>query len=122
MVAGVAGLMRPGPIVAAAVGFLYLAFAVFLVRLMSTRRAAGCGCLGRRETPPSRLHVGLNLVAAGAAVAVAFAPPPAIVDLARATPWNGLPFVAGLLTAGYALYLLVAFLPTVFFSWSRAGD
>lgn len=62
----------------------YLAFALFLVRL---RRVAGpdasCGCFGGGATPSSRLHLVVDLVAAGWCAAAAVWPVPGASTLLR---------------------------------------
>lgn len=53
----------------------YLGFAGFV--LAALRRGvplASCGCFGVQDTPPSRVHLGFNLVATAVAVAVALGP------------------------------------------------
>ena len=70
IVAGAGALWLGGPVAASAVGLLYGAFAVTVLRA----RAAGaesCGCFGRLDAPPSRIHVLGNLALAGASFAAA---------------------------------------------------
>ena len=73
--AGVGALWLGGPVAASAVGLLYAAFALAVLRALRTG-AESCGCFGPLDAPPSRVHVGGNLalaavsfVAAGADVA-----------------------------------------------------
>ena len=75
VVAGVGALWLGGPVVASAVGLLYAAFALAVLRALLTG-AESCGCFGRLDAPPSRVHVlgnlalaGVSFVAAGADVA-----------------------------------------------------
>jgi len=75
VVAGVGALWLGGPVAASAVGLLYAAFALAVLRALRTG-AESCGCFGPLDAPPSRVHVGGNLalaavsfVAAGADVA-----------------------------------------------------
>jgi hypothetical protein len=70
---GATALIMPVRPVALGVGALYVVFALFLVRLLTRRAPAEtCGCAGAREVPPSRLHVAMNAIAAGAALVVAW--------------------------------------------------
>ena len=75
IVAGAGALWLGGPLAASAVGLLYAAFALAVLRALLTG-AESCGCFGRLDAPPSRVHVLGNLalaavsfVAAGADVA-----------------------------------------------------
>ena len=78
----------------------YLAIIAFVVR---ARRAgtpiASCGCFGRLDTPPSLVHVGVNLAAVLAAVGVALDPSAGLPEVLRGQPLGGVPF-ALLLVAG----------------------
>jgi hypothetical protein len=57
---------------AALVAASYLAFAAFvLVALRRHLPLSSCGCFGARETPPTGLHLAVNLAAAAIAGAVA---------------------------------------------------
>ena len=49
-------------------GAVYVSFALVIGYVLVARvPLASCGCSGRQQTPPSVLHVGLNLAAASAA-------------------------------------------------------
>src|SRR3954451_20643843 len=93
---GALALRRPGPGTPAAVGVLYLGFAVFLVRLIRRGGATTCGCVGAAEAPPSTLHVVLDLVAAAVAVGVAVWSVPSVGSAIAASPMAGIPLVVGL--------------------------
>ena len=60
---------------------------------------ATCGCFGRPDTPPTSLHVAVNLVLLAAAILVAFARPmrPRSSSCSTTNPGSGLPllFVSG---------------------------
>ncbi len=97
---GVAAVLFPRPLPAALVATSYVVFAVVV---LFARRSGGvlatCGCFGRADTPPTILHVVLNLVFVAAAVALTFHPPnPAsLYAFLGQQPWLGLPlmFVSG---------------------------
>jgi hypothetical protein len=79
-VIGVAALARGGPVVAALVAASYALFAaVVLVALRRGGPLSSCGCFGKADTPPTRLHLALNVLAAAVALT---APPPiaSVVD------------------------------------------
>lgn len=84
--------------------------------LLALRRGGtvgSCGCFGRPDTPPTRLHVALNVAAAAAAVAapVAVDPGPRVVDALRDQPLAGAPFVALTALATWFAFLALARLP-----------
>jgi hypothetical protein len=95
---GAAGLAVPGPFPAIAVGTAYLAFAAVVVVLMR-RGEASCGCFGEIESPPSALHVAIDLGAAAAALGHAAATSPSIFEFARSLGWQTVPFL-GLIAIG----------------------
>jgi hypothetical protein len=118
---GLACLLALGPAAPAALAALYLAFALYLVSLVVRRvPAASCGCFGQRDIEPSILHVVVDLAAAGAGLAAVFDPPPSLWSVMGALPLNGLPFVAGLVAAGYLVVLAGTHLPALFFSYRRS--
>jgi hypothetical protein len=115
LIVGGACLVRPSRPFAWAMAVTYLAFAGFLSYLMVARvPEASCGCLGRREVPPSWLHVLLNLVAVVTATLAALDPSPGLPALVAKLPLYGVPFLIGGGALGYAAYLTVALLPEVF--------
>lgn len=111
IVAGGAALGLGGPVAASAVGVLYGSFAVAVLR---ARRAgaATCGCFGRLDAPPSRIHVVGNLaMAAVSLVAAGAARPPAqqVVEVLRERPGQGVALaVEVVVLAGLALVAFTA--------------
>lgn len=93
---GVAGIVLPWPPVAAAVALSYLAFAGFV--LVAYRRGgplATCGCFGTPDTPPSIMHVVINVGLAASAVVVAIAGRSGtLLSALSGQPWHGIPLVA----------------------------
>jgi uncharacterized membrane protein YphA (DoxX/SURF4 family) len=119
---GLSCLLALGPAAPAALAAVYLAFALYLVWLVVRKvPAATCGCFGQRDTEPSLLHVFVDLVAVGAGVIAVFDPPPSIWSALSGLPLYGLPFVAGLVAAGYLVALAETYLPTLFFSYGRSS-
>jgi len=73
---GVVALVFPRPVTAALVALSYVCFAGVVA--FARRRGgplATCGCFGRPDTPPTGLHLVLDLVLAGSAAAVAAGAP-----------------------------------------------
>jgi hypothetical protein len=94
VVIGVSALVTGGTVSAALVALSYLGFLGFvLVALRRDVPIASCGCFGKVDTPPSRVHVGVNLVAVTSAIIVAFDPGVGIVDTVRGQPLAGIPYV-----------------------------
>ena len=72
---------------------------------------ASCGCFGKADTPPTRLHVAVNLGAVAAAVAVAVQPSAGLGVVLPRQPLAGVPFVL-LVACGVGLcFLLLSSLP-----------
>jgi hypothetical protein len=109
---GVAALAVGDQATAVLVAVSYAAFAVFVaVALRTGAPIASCGCFGKADTPPTRLHVLFNLGAAAAAVAVAVQPRAGLGVVLPHQPLAGVPFVA-LVACGVALsFLLLSSLP-----------
>jgi hypothetical protein len=82
---------------AIAVATSYGGFAGFVaLARMRGGALASCGCFGKPDTPPTRLHVVLDLALAGAAAWVAAAPPAGVLaSVLQAQPLSGVPVVAG---------------------------
>ncbi len=86
---------RTGP--AAAVAASYLVFAGFVLwAMVRGGTLATCGCFGRPDTPPTAVHVAVNLVLAGSAAAVAATSPGSgtVLRVLARQPWHGVPLVA----------------------------
>lgn len=103
---GVAALAVGGPLLACAVGSLYVAFTLVVVRAMSAG-ATSCGCFGRVDAPPSWIHVVGNLaLAAVSFVAIAGDTPIEVMD---GQPAGGAGFVVMVgVIAGLALVAFTA--------------
>jgi hypothetical protein len=113
-------LVAPRPAFALSLSALYVAFTVFLAWLIIRRvPVSSCGCLGDREAPPSVLHIVLNVVAATAGILASVESVPPVLAAAGELPLYGFPFLVGLATAGYLVYLAEAYLPELFFSFRR---
>jgi hypothetical protein len=82
---------------AGVVALSYLLFAGFVIAALRANTAvSSCGCLGRRDTPPHIVHVVLNLLASGVALAAAARGGiPGLGEVIDAQPWSGVPFLIG---------------------------
>ena len=111
VVAGAGALWLGGPVAASAVGLLYAAFALAVLRALLTG-VESCGCFGSLDAPPSRVHVGGNLVLAGVSFVAAgagIAPVQAIVQSIGDRPAVGAALAAEIvLMAGLGLVAFTA--------------
>ncbi len=93
---GIAALLLPRPITAVLVALSYAAFgAVVAYARWRGGPLATCGCFGRPDTPPTIVHLLLDVVLLVAAAAVAATAPSEatlITELAR-QPWAGFPLL-----------------------------
>lgn len=84
---GAAFVVFGGRPLAVAVAVVYGAFAVFVAHALRVGVDGSCGCFGREDTPPSWLHVVVNVGVATAAVLYASGSVPSPVDeLAPTSP------------------------------------
>jgi hypothetical protein len=103
---GVAALLVGGPVLCALVAASYAAFAAFVVVALRTGAPiSSCGCFGKVDTPPSIVHVVLDVAFAGVAAAAAFTGAVALPDVLADQPLLGIPFVL-LLVIGCSLVFL----------------
>jgi hypothetical protein len=116
---GLLSMFAPSRWSAGALAILYAAFAAFLLLLIRAKApGATCGCLGSQETPPSLLHLGLDVAAATTAGVVALAPPAGIVSFSTRLPLFGFSFLLGTALIAYLAYLVAAYLPQMFSSYA----
>ncbi|HET9444184.1 MAG TPA: MauE/DoxX family redox-associated membrane protein [Acidimicrobiales bacterium] len=108
--AALAGLRAGAVLVAAS----YAAFVLFVLRALTRGSPLStCGCFGRADTPPTRLHLAVNGVAAAVALLAARAgggPSPGVV-LDRLGGGQAAAFVLLALVGTGASYLVLAVLP-----------
>jgi len=91
-----AALVTGLPALVALVAVSYLMFAIVVfVALRSGRPISSCGCFGKADTPPSWVHIGIDLASAGVAAAAAFAATSeiALPDVVADQPLAGVPFL-----------------------------
>jgi hypothetical protein len=112
---GATAILFPRPVTAALVALSYLTFcAVVAYARWRGGALATCGCFGRPDTPPTALHLvlDLTLAAAAAAVAVNTQPENTLGLQLSHQPWAGLPLLfvsaVGLWLTALALSALAA--------------
>jgi len=93
---GAAAIVFPRPATASVVALSYVGF--FGVVALARRRGgplATCGCFGRPDTPPTALHLIVDLALAAAAAAVALSAPRrgTLVTQLVHQPWGGFPLL-----------------------------
>jgi hypothetical protein len=107
--------MRGGAVVLAVV---YLLFAGFLAYVLRVHPDTGsCGCAGANAVPPSVLHLGLNLLAAGAGVTCAVVGGQSPARWVLGLGVGALPVVVGLALAGYLAVVAVVEVPAAWRAW-----
>ena len=107
-----AALTVGGRVPAALVAASYLAFAVFVAYALARGGVlSSCGCFGKPDTPPTRLHIVLNLCAAAIALAVAVDPGDNLRNTVSTQPMHGVPFIALTAACVWFAYLTLAELP-----------
>jgi hypothetical protein len=117
---GMAALAIGGPVTAGIVGVFYVGFAVAVVRALMVG-ATSCGCFGRAESPPTRIHVAGTIgLAVVSFIAIGGATPLEVMDN---QPFEGLGFVVlvGVL-AGLFLVLFTALPEAMAARRSRLGS
>jgi hypothetical protein len=108
----VAALVTGHPLAAGLVALGYLVFAGFVVvALRAGTPLSSCGCFGVPDTPPTVVHVGVNVAAAGVATAVALGPGGTVTDAVAAQPAAGIPFLLGIAVLTWLLWLSFTALP-----------
>lgn len=103
---GALGLVYGG-IAALGVAATYLGFAGFVgLALLRRIPLQSCGCFGREDTPPSLLHLTVNLAAGLAGLSVAVGGGGSLVETLRSQVWGGVPYL-GFLAVGIAALVLM---------------
>lgn len=109
---GCAALTIGGPLPAGAVGVSYLGFAAFLaVAIGRGWSLSSCGCFGQPDTPPTPMHIVVDVVlAAGAGLAASGRGAPALAVVA-ARPFPGVVTIAMATVTAGLVYLVLSRLP-----------
>ena len=109
-----AALVTGGRVGASLVAVSYLGFAAFVgAALARGVPIATCGCFGKADTPPSVVHLVVNLAAAATAIAVVVDPGVALADVVADQPLAGAPYLILTATGVYLTFLALTRLPQV---------
>ena len=104
IVIGVVAFGTGHPIASLLTAAAYVSFAGFvLIARRAETPVQSCGCFGKADTPPSIIHVMVNLAAAAVAALMAVRPIPGLSELLADQPGAGVPL---LLLTGVIIYLL----------------
>ena len=112
LVIGVGALVYGLRIFAVLVAVSYAVFAGFVA--LALRRGApisSCGCFGKADTPPSIVHLVVNISAALVAVGLAADPVGGITDVVADQPLLGVPFLLLVAVGVYLTFLVLTLLP-----------
>ena len=121
VVLGVSAGITFAPPLLVLLGAAYLAFATFVTAALGANTPLqSCGCFGQDDTPPSAVHVGLNLAAAGTAFAAAISGTPSLDVTLADQPWGAIPFVMLVGICVYLCVLIATVLPLALGSGERA--
>ena len=116
---GIWVLVAGGTVAALALASVYLAFAAFLGFILVAHPSAGsCGCAGAKAVPPSRLHLVLDLSAAGVAVAFAFAEGPSLASWVTSLGAASVLVAPGVVLAAWLAIVVVTEAPEAWRAWT----
>ena len=115
---GLSVLFIGGTWPALATGLVYLGFAGFVI-FARARGGAACGCLGSDDTPPTLVHVGIDLAAAVVALLAATASPDNVVAVVGMESGTGIPMLALVGLGVWFVYLALTWLPRLTLEASR---
>ena len=100
----------------------YLGFTTFVAVALARRSPIGsCGCFGRVDTPPSWLHVVVNVGAIVSAIAVAAGDGRSVFHGLADQPVAGVPFLLLCLVGTYAAFTVLTVVPQLLRPTSRNG-
>jgi hypothetical protein len=114
VVVGAVAIVFGGPIAATAVAISYAGFAGFVVLALRKGGAiASCGCFGTEDTPPTVVHLVLNILASVTAASAAIGGIGGVPDIVADQPAFGIPFLAFVALGTWFAYLALSVLPTL---------
>ena len=109
-----AAILTGDSILAILVAASYLAFTGFVaIALFRHLPIGSCGCFGKVDTPPSGLHVLVNLGAVVASVGMAVGHGRGLVTVLAHQPLAGIPFLVLGAVGTYAAFTALTILPTM---------
>jgi hypothetical protein len=108
----IAAAVTGAPILALAVAASYLLFTAFVISALVRGLPIGsCGCFGRVDTPPSALHVVVDLGAVVAAIGVAAGDGTGLGPTLTAQPLAGVPLLLLVGVGTYAAFTALTIVP-----------
>lgn len=111
LVLAAAVVLVPSSAVLVLLALAYLGFGMFvLLALRAGSAVASCGCFGRPDTPPTRVHLVVVLAAAAAAGGAAVGGSASLGTLLTA-PATGLPLLLGVAVASWLAWAALSLLP-----------
>jgi hypothetical protein len=109
---GTAAIVLGGRWLPLAAAFLYLGFAAFVANALAKKLPIrSCGCFGAVDTPPGKIHLIVNVLAAGVLAIAFFEPIDFVAQLTAAELGEAVAFLVLTAAAVYLLYALLAVLP-----------
>ena len=106
--------LAPSRAVLALLALAYAAFAGFVAGALRRGTAlSSCGCFGRADTPPTRVHLGVVTAAALLALAAAVTGSASIGGVVAEGPAYGLPLLAAVAVSVWLAWAALAVLPRV---------
>ena len=114
IIVGIGVIAIGGPVMAAALAVLYAAFAGFILIALRSNKVKSCGCFGSDDTPPSLLHLTIDLGAAAVGAVLVAQPVGHLLEVMGETPWAGIPFVLLVLIGTWLALIVLAILPGLF--------
>lgn len=112
LVVGVTALFVGSPTPAVVVALSYLVFAAFVAAARRRGTMIGtCGCFGHEETPPSLIHVVVDVALAAVAIGWAIVADRAPIDAVADSPAAGLPLVGLCALGAWLLFAVMTQLP-----------
>ena len=106
--------LAPSRPVLALLALAYAAFAGFVaVALRRGTALSSCGCFGRADTPPTRVHLGVVVTAALVAVAAVVTGSGSVGEVVADGPAYGVPLLAAIAVTVWLSWAALAVLPRV---------
>jgi hypothetical protein len=113
VVVGLGAALTGWPWLAALVAVAYAGFAGFVgAALRRGTPLQTCGCFGSVDTPPTRIHLVVDIAASVVAAAAAATRVDGLTTVMADQPWAGIPFLALVAVTLWFLYLVLTALPT----------
>lgn len=108
----VAAIVLGGPWLPLVAATMYLGFAAFVANALARKLPIrSCGCFGAPDTPPGRIHLVVNLLAAGTLALAFFEPIDFVAQIAVGGFAQNVAFIVFTAATVYLLYALLAVLP-----------